>query len=351
MMSRKIILLTGYEHFFGQTRKPWVSINTAEFIAGLEKHGIEVTEYPFHKVHNSDIKISDSIILYTFSQRANLRQYIKDKILFLHNVGNIVIPSYELLHCHENKGFQENMKKQMGIDNLPALYFSSKRELDDCQIEFPVVLKTIDGSNGKGVFLIHSKEQLLRKINKLEMGLPFFTRLDLLRRKYLRLPKKFTGYELFDSKKDYCQYKDYITPEISFVMQKFIPGLQYDYRVIILGNHYYVTKRLTRKGDFRASGAKRFTFDFDASEELLSYAKYLYDKFDSPCLSLDIGVKNNEFYLFEFQALHFGINAIIRGKGYYQSTVQGWEFVSQKTVFEDELSHAFVTYLTKKILL
>ena len=349
-MNGKITLLTGYDHFFGQTRKPWVSLNTKALIEDLEKHGIQVTEYPFHKVMNGEIEIREAVVFYTFSQRENLRHYIKDTVYALQNNGNVLIPSYELLHCHENKGYQESQKRALGITNLPSLYFSSKRELEEYVINYPVVLKTIEGSNGKGVFLIKSKEQLLDTIKKLEPKASITTKLDLFRRKYLRLPKKFMGYDLFDSKKDFEQYRDYITPEICFVLQRFVPGLQFDYRVIILGEHYYVTKRLTRKDDFRASGAKRFTFDFQAPEELLTYSKEFFDKFDSPCLSLDIGVKDNEFFLFEFQALHFGINAIVRGKGYYLNSGGNWSFVNHKPVFEKELSHALLTYLHKKKL-
>ncbi len=350
-MRRKIILLTGYEHFFGQTRKPWVSINTAELITDLQKKGLDVTEIPFHKIINSDLDIHDSIIFYTFSQRDNLRHYIKDVIYSLQRKDNIIVPGYELLLCHENKGYQESLKKEYGITDLPAKYFSSKRELQDYSLEYPLVLKTIEGSNGRGVFLIRSKQQLDECFSKIESGLSIFTKLDLWRRKYLRHKHKFVGYDSFDNKKDYLQYKDYITPEMPFIIQKFIPGLEYDYRIIILGEHYYVTKRLTRKGDFRASGAKRFTFDFSASDELLDYAKNIYERFNSPCLSIDIGESHGNFYLFEYQAQHFGINAIVRGKGFYQHMPRGWEFTTQKIAFEKELSTAFIYYLTSKKLI
>lgn len=349
-MSGKLIILTGYDHFFGQTRKPWVSINTTDLINDLTSKGIDVVEYPFHKAINANTDLKDSVIFYTFSQREHLRAYIKDAIYTLHKHGNTVIPSFELLYCHENKGYQESLKKRLGITNLPALYFSSKRELPEYDIEYPIVLKTIEGSNGKGVFLIHSSEQLINQITKLEPKLSVSAKLDLLRRRYFRLNKSFIGYDHFDTKKDYEQYKDYITPEIGFILQKFVPSLEFDYRVIILGNHYYVTKRLVREGDFRASGAKRFTFDFKAPDDLLDYAKDIFERFDSPCLSIDVGVADNQFYLFEFQALHFGINAIVRGKGFYQHTSKGWEFTAHKTCFEKELSSALVYYLQKKNL-
>jgi glutathione synthase/RimK-type ligase-like ATP-grasp enzyme len=350
-VNANIIILTGYDHFFGQTRKPWVSINTKLLIEVLRSKGLTITEYSLHEIANSKVTIRNSIVFYTFSQRLNLRAYIKDTILSLQNYGNTVIPGYELLCCHENKGYQELLKNRLGLDNLQGLYCSSKREIKDYEIDYPVVLKTIEGSNGKGVFLISSEQELIKKIGQLEPKVSVFTRFDLLRRRYMRMPKVFPGDDTFNTSTDYENYKDYIIPESGFVMQQFIPGLECDYRVIILGEHYYVTKRLTRKGDFRASGAKRFTFDFEATGELLDYAKHVFEVLDTPSLSVDIGVKDKQFYLFEFQALHFGINAIIRGKGYYQPSADGWKFIEHKAVFEKELGSALLTYLHRKDLL
>ncbi len=342
---KKIILLTGDNHFFGQTRKPWVSANTLGLIQLLQDAGLEITEMPFHRVINSQIPTRDAVVIYTFSQRGNLRAYIRDAIYALKQQGNAVIPSYELLLCHENKGYQECLKKELGIASLPALYFSSSKELAGYEFEFPLVLKTIDCSNGKGVYLIKKRQQLENCLRKLERGVNFWQTLDLARRKYLRPKRSYQGYPDFDPRQDYRQYKDYITPGRQFILQKFVPGLEYDYRVIILGGRYYVSKRLNRKGDFRASGAKRFTFNFEVQDALLNYAHEIFLKFNAPCLSLDIGNNAETYYLFEFQTLHFGINAIVRGEGYYRLTADGWEFVKEQTVFEQALAEAFLFYL------
>jgi glutathione synthase/RimK-type ligase-like ATP-grasp enzyme len=255
-MKRKIIILTGYNRFFGQTRKPWVSLNTEMLISRLKSMSIEVDEHPFHQVANSLIEVKNSIVFYTFSQKENLRGYIRDAMFALINNGNTIIPSYKLLLCHENKGYQEHLKKELGITNLPAWYFSSQSDLTDYNLEFPLVLKTLEGSNGKGVFLVKSETHLVELLNKINGSLSLAQKADLIRRRYLRLPKKFHGYSDFDIKKDYKEYRDYIKPEKGFILQKFIPGLEYDYRITVLGDKYYVTRRLNRKGDFRASGAK-----------------------------------------------------------------------------------------------
>ena len=310
--------------------------------------GFVVTEMPFSQVMNHPDSFTDTLVFYTFSQRDNLRHYIKDIIHHLVRQGARVIPSESLLHCHENKGYQELLKRELGITDLPAWYLSSKRELAKLDIQYPVVLKTLEGSNGRGVFLIRSKPELLTQVAALEPRLSLLTKLDLVRRRYFRQSRHFQEYPDFSPKQDYFQYKDYITPEIPFVIQHFVPHLQYDYRVIVLGERFYVTKRLTRQGDFRASGAKRFTFDFQASDRLLQYALDLYKRFNTPFLSLDIGEADDRYYLFEFQASHFGINAIKKGKGFYVHEEGHWTFHKADTVFEEALASGLLHYLKEE---
>jgi glutathione synthase/RimK-type ligase-like ATP-grasp enzyme len=348
---KNIFILTGYNHFFGQARKPWVSINTKLLIDELMEKGLYVKEYPFHRIVNSEIEIRDSIVFYTFSQRANLNSYIRDAINYLSKNGNILIPNLDLLYCYENKGYQESIKKNLGIENLQALSFSSKRELAEYNIDFPVVLKPIEGSCGKNIFLVNDNEKLIKCISKIEPRMSILEKADLFRRKYFRLNKKFLGFDDFNYKKDYLQYKDYISHETRFILQEFVPGLQFDYKIVIMGEKYYVTKRLNRKRDFRASGGGRFTYDFKATDELLNYAKHIFECFDTPCLSIDVGFGDNKFYLFEFQASHFGIVTMARNKGYYKMIHNNWEFVPNKIIFEKELASSLILYLHKKDLI
>ncbi len=181
----EITILTGKDNFFGQTRKPWVGLNTNIFCKTLADNGIDSRLMEFHAVANSIEQIKDSIIFYTFSQKENLRAYINDVIYHLESCGNRIIPNYELLKCHENKGFQELYKKQLDIPTLKTYYFSNIHELEQYNLHYPIVIKKVDGSNGKGVYLCNSKEEVTNKLR------PFMQRklsdsVDLFRRRYLR---------------------------------------------------------------------------------------------------------------------------------------------------------------------
>ncbi len=344
MTQNKIVLLTGYNRFFGQTRKPWVSMDTNAIIKKLTKNGFTVEEYGFHEIINKNIPITDSVIFYTFSQRENLRKYMIDAIRYLDNGSNLIVPSQELLNCHENKGYQELLKKRLNIEGLDGYYFSSKRELAHYKLQFPVVLKLVEGSNAKGVFLVHSREALLKTIEKIEGRTGILTTLDFFRRKYLR-KKSFPDFPDYDDRRDYYQYRDYIVPEQRFVLQEYAPELSHDFRVTVFYDHYYVLKRQVRKNDFRASGSKMFDLSSDVDEKLLDYAHGIFHKMNNPHLSLDIGQIGERFVLFEFQAMHFGVRALLKNRGHYGNIDGKWQFSPSQLSIEEEIALGLVKFL------
>ncbi|HPK41796.1 MAG TPA: hypothetical protein PKZ69_09235 [Candidatus Cloacimonadota bacterium] len=130
-----------------------------------------------------------------------------------------------------------------------------------------------------------------------------------------------------------------------FVLQDFVKNLDCDYRVIVLYDRYFAVERMTNKGDFRASGTKKFIFDFEMPKGLLDYAKEIFDTFKSPLLSMDIGFDGKDFYLFEYQAIHFGISAVVRSNGYHVLENGHWKFTQTTTVFEVAIAEAFDKYV------
>jgi len=341
----KLTLITGNNRFFGQTRKPWISIDVQELCAHLQSSGIEVVEHTLSEVLNSKAKIKDSIVFYTFSQKDNIRHCIIDAMRDLYQQNNILIPSLELLNCHENKGYQVLFSQRMGIADLWSGYYSSKQDLVCGDLIFPLVLKTLTGSNGRGVFLVKDYSSLLKTIKALEPPLSVGVQIDLLRRRMFRKNKVFAGYPHLRGREDTLLYTDYITPEIPFVLQEFVPKLTCDYRVLILGSRYYAIRRLNRDSDFRASGAKRFVFDEDLPLGLLDYAKSIYHKLNNPTLALDIGMSPRGFHLFEFQAQHTGISSIVNSSGYHQFEGSVWKYYKENISYEQGIADALATYL------
>jgi glutathione synthase/RimK-type ligase-like ATP-grasp enzyme len=157
MNNKNLVILTCRNRFFGQTRKPWSSLDVMKMVVLLQADGFDVEIYDFHEVLENDILIKNKIIFYAFSQIENNRDYIND---IVYNLGrhNYLIPSYDLLKCHENKGYQELFKKEIGLSGLPASYYSSYKEVNPENIHFPVVVKSTKGTNGQGVFLVRNRD-------------------------------------------------------------------------------------------------------------------------------------------------------------------------------------------------
>jgi glutathione synthase/RimK-type ligase-like ATP-grasp enzyme len=346
-MQKKIYLVTGKGMFFGQFRKPWITLDISIFQKTLETAGWEVVTCEFNAIANGRIKINDSLVFYTFNQKKEIRSYIRDVIYFLKLQNNIVIPSYDLLKCHENKGFQELYRKQLGLETLNSLYISDISEIETSAVEYPCVLKTIDGSNGTEVFLIHDKKQLLHQIKSLLPGQDLFTALDLFRRKYLRTKKVAKGWPEYDPLEDYYSYKEYMYKTRNFIIQKFIPDLEFDFRVLAVFDHFYITKRHVREGDFRASGAKLFDNNTGDVQNILNFAQTISDRFKHPFLSMDIAVSGEKHYLLEYQALHFGNNVIKLSEGYYQKEKDTWALIRQAPNVNLVLALGLLRFLEK----
>lgn len=343
-MSRELVILTSRNKFFGQTRKPWTSLDVDQISALLAGKGWKVEQYDFHQVVNGSVDFKNRTIFYAFSQKDNYRQYINDIIYHLSR-DNRVIPSYDLLKCHENKGYQEIYKKAVGLEGLGGQYFTSADELDPSGLKYPVVLKTTEGTNGKGVFLVRREKELLRVLKKLRNRLGPGQKMDLLRRKYFR-KRKFEGYPGHTDRQDYLDYREYLKSEQNFILQEYVPGLDFDYRVLAACDRFYVMKRSVNKGDFRASGTKKFSFNKAPDPALLDFARSVYQKFDTPFLSLDILFNGQDYFMVEFQALHFGTGVVARSEGYFKSLPdQGWTFMEEKPQLEQFFAQTLLTYL------
>ena len=232
---------------------------------------------------------------------------------------------------------------------MRTYYLSSRKEWAHYPIDFPVVFKTLDGSNGKGVHLASSEKELIQWIESNEPSMSLFTKLDLLRRKHFRTKRTYPEYPDYTNRKDYEEYKDYITKDKGFILQEYIPDLIYDYRVLIFYDKYYVMKRHTKPGDFRASGTKLFDFDFEVDPHLLEYAKQIFEKLDAPMASLDIAFNEKDYCLFEFQALHFGVSALVKSDGYYSFDNDTWRFTQTTSQLETEVALSVIKYIQKTI--
>lgn len=134
-----------------------------------------------------------------------------------------------------------------------------------------------------------------------------------------------------------------------FVVQTFVSGLEGDYRVLVYGKKYYVVFRKNRTNDFTASGSGKLDFNIVPPAGLLEFSKVIYQKFDTPFVSLDIGHKNGNFYLFEFQCLNLGQYTLEKSEFCYLEYEDGtWKKVKELPDLEREIAETVSIFIKEK---
>ncbi len=132
-----------------------------------------------------------------------------------------------------------------------------------------------------------------------------------------------------------------------FIVQNLIPELAGDIKVLCFGDRFYPLYRWNRPNDFRASGGGRLQFDLPPEIDLPSlfgYCDEIYRTLGCPVLSLDVAFSKGEFFLIEFQALHFGTVTAERAKGFY-SRSRGWAFQAEEPDIERIYCEAVAEFL------
>lgn len=296
----------------------------------LQLNVITLKELALHR------NIKNSIFFTISSQKPYHKQYIDDVIEVLSLNNNILIPSKNILRCHDNKGYQEYYKEVIGIDSLKGYYFNNDT-VDYNYIEsnyrYPLVLKKIDGSGSRGVQLIKTKTELHKNVNSFKVSTHI--RFMIFFRESIY---KFFHLKYSEQKLNY--YKDYS----SFVIQEFIPNLKFDYKVLIFFDKYYVLKRNINKNDFRASGSGNFEF-VEVEDSLLEYAESIFTKMNEPFMSLDICFDGSDYYLIEYQGIHFGPYTQINSNGFYKKEENRWLFIKEKVKLEEDIAYSLLNRL------
>lgn len=293
----------------------------------LEESGYHVLIKSLDKI-NINLINKDDFIFYTSSDDFIIRSFIKDKLYILDRVAKI-IPSYEHLMAHENKGFQQLWRDYKKFGNLNGRYICEKKDIPEI---YPYVLKTIDGAGSKGVRLIENKTQK-EKFEKKEFKVSFGRKIKIFHR------------WCFFNKPNFKEYLFRHQARSLLVTQDYIPKLKNDYKILIFGNKYYILKRDTRKNDFRASGSGCFSFEINARQELLLYAKEIYKALNAPFVSLDIAHDQKTSYLIEYQVMHFGPYTLQKSEGYYLDKDGVFTYIKEKSILEVEIYNALENYI------
>lgn len=332
---KKILLVTGNDGHFAQKKFPWQSLDIVNMKERLIELGYDVEIVTFQILQKTKFDEIGSYIVYTSSQKIELKKYIEDTMYFF-DKNNTLIPSYEALKAHDNKGFQVYMAKKYGFNLIESNYFSDYKEVDNIK-NFPIVFKFANGASSQGVKLIGAFEDLKKSV--------FF--IDSISQNIIRLKRKLKEF-IFKSRFN-KQWHEYISyGESRFVLQSFVRELDCDYKVLVFGEKFYLLKRFIKDNDFRASGSGLHSLDIGSDViSILDEAKAFTDKYPSHVYSLDICVSNLEAKIIEFQFTHVGPVTLTDSNCYYVNEGNNWNKVEGKSDLEQEYCNAIDFYIKR----
>ena len=336
-MEKNILLITDYNDLYRQDIYRSQGIDLVKFKKTLEENGYFVTQLNYNELlNNDDITSYEGYnVVYTSSENLEYKEYIKDIIYELGKKNNLV-PRYDLLMAHEDKLYQEILKKSVGIKSLSAKTYATMKDLykDIDSVTCPVVIKKCVGAGSISVYKANNRNELIKYAKKIMKSKTFYE--YYLKALYKKVKGKLNEH-YFDDEKYFGR----------LVLQQYIPNLECDWKVLVFGDKYYALRRNVRKNDFRASGSGMFSFEIP-DYRILDYAKQIYEKMDVPFLSLDLCIDTEgNVYLIEFQGIHFGPYTLINSPHYFKKN-ENWERVEKKSVLAQEYALAIVKYINEK---
>ncbi len=339
----KLIILTDYrKQFYSSTRERGGSMNASVLSKLFVKLGFEVVVKKFSEIDFASEDFGGVFILYQSSEDPGLhyKEYIEDILLGLKLKGAILIPDFFKFRAHHNKVFMEIyrdvvLNKQMDT-GVRSRYFGSLEDYKTASIPlgFPSVLKPSEGSRSRGVSLLKDRDSSKAIIRKVSFSPTF----QNIRRRIL---------SMFDKK----GYKKISQNRKKFIIQKYVPGLNGDYKVLVYSGKYFVLWRDNRTNDFRASGSGKLSFPTDVSVGLLNFARGVYECFDVPYISMDIAqAASGQKHLLEFQFLMFGQYTLEKSKHHFVFDGSGWKIIHEEVVLEEQFAksvYEYIIHLTK----
>lgn len=339
-MIKKLFILLDYRgSFYSSTREIAGSMNVSIIKSLFEGYGYDTEIEEFSEVDFRSDKYRGAFVLYQSSEDPDLRykDYIEDILLGLEIKGAILIPDFHKFRAHHNKVFMEILRDTSEftpIQNIVSDKYGTlsefKSSLDKGKHRFPIVIKPSFGSRSSGVGLARFKKEALQLSRRIARSYSL-----------INLKRFIEG--IFNGK----GFKPISNYRKKFIVQNFVSGLSHDYRILVYGSRFYVLRRENRSGDFRASGSGILSFPKQVPKELLDYAEIVLTFFDTPFISLDVAIHDENFFLLEFQFLSFGQYALEHSPFFFRKEMSQWIKIEERSNLEEVFTEAVDVYINR----
>lgn len=236
-------------------------------------------EYKIVNAYDTDIisQIQDcDAFMWHFHHNSYKDALFAKQLLFsLQDAGKRVFPDFHTAWHFDDKVGQKYLLEAIGAPLVPSYVFYSKNDAFNWinKASFPKVFKLRGGAGAANVRLVRTRKEA-RRLARKAFGLGFtqYAAIDNLKerwRKYrlgktdfkdivkgiIRLAYKPAFARMHPREKGYIYFQD------------FIPNNSFDIRICVVGDKAFGLKRLTREGDFRASGSGFLLFERSQIDE------------------------------------------------------------------------------------
>jgi len=216
----------------------------------------------------------------------------------LEKLGIKVFPDFNTCWHFDNKIAEKYILDTCEIKQVPTYIFYDKNSALNWlkNTSFPKVFKLKNGASSTNVKLIKTKRQAKRIINQaFSSGFLPIDRFSILKNQIWKFKRDKTfrtflgiingfrilmfGVSIENTK---SKEKGYV------YFQKFIPGNEFDTRLVVIGNRCFAIRRYNRKNDFRASGSGIWKYEprlFD--KKLIEIALRLSKQLETQSLACD----------------------------------------------------------------
>jgi len=228
----------------------------------------------------------------------------------LEQAGKKVFPDSHTCWHFDDKVGQKYLFEAINAPLVPTYVFYDKINALKWieETNFPKVFKLRGGASATNVRLVKNKLSGKKLINRaFSRGFKPYNRLNNLKERIWHFKrdqnlKAFLGIFKGIARLFVKTPFDYlIGREKGYTyFQEFIPGIDHDYRIVIVGDMAFGVKRFVRKGDFRASGSGIKSYNpMEIDTRLIELAFSISSKLALQSSAFDFLIKNDKLFLIE----------------------------------------------------
>jgi len=229
--------------------------------------------------------------------------FAKQLIFALQTAGIKVFPDFHTAWHFDDKVGQKYLLEAIDAPLVPSYVFYDKRKALDWieETNFPKVFKLRRGAGSAHVKLAETSKEAKKLVNKaFGRGFSQYDKLANLKDRWYKYRQGNTG--LWNVIKGVLrlgkttEFAKVAGHEKGYIyFQDFIPGNEYDIRVIVIDGKAFAIKRLTREGDFRASGSGHILYEkYHFDEDTIQLSFHVAEQVKSQCLAIDYVFQNGK---------------------------------------------------------